>query len=343
LYVKGWGWGCRCETCDRPSHANDLGCDRVYKQRGTGGMSSLLFTFNNKQPLTRNSTAEERIAALLNGVSDVTVVGNGPISEVDRKAIAASKFVIRFNDCNFLRDGEKTSLRVMRHPSQPPKVHINAPIWHVSPRYSAMWDNSITTLNYEAQMGARNDASENARIFPNCNCGPSCLEKSATAGASTGAVALSVLEGIPQVKRINVFGMNWRGSSYLHVDFMNTSLVKGCLSKGHFHQTASSAYGSEQPASVILMIIIGSVVGGFLLLYGFTELVWRGRASGACDACGPVVHLEDDVLMKGDESSEEEEDEEDDEEEALAPLKASTDVVVAVQRMRRLVAERDDM
>ena len=68
--------------------------------------------------------------------------------------------------------------------------------------------------------------------------------------------------------------------------------------------------------------------------------MWRGRASGACDACGPVVHMDDDVLMKGDEASEEEE--EDDDEEALEPLKASASVVVAVQRMRRLVAERDD-
>lgn len=299
---------------------------------------SLVFTFKNaNHPTSNSATTAQRIAALLDGVSDVAVVGNGPISEVDRQNIAKSKFVIRFNDCNFLREGEKTSLRVMRHPSDPPKIHVNSPIWHVSPRASPMWaDDGILTLEYEPQFGPRNDLKESHRIFPSCNCGPSCYARGATAGASTGAIALSVLEEMPEVKRINVFGMNWMGADY-HIDFKNTSLVRGCCSKCHFHQTASNAYGSEQPLGVILLIIVGSVVGGFLLLYGLTELVWRGRASGAFDACGPV-HFADDELMKGDATSEEDE-ESDDGGEVLAPPRAETGVAIAIRRMKRVAQE----
>lgn len=270
-------------------------------------MSSLVFTFDAHKKIKPNTTTEQRIAALLNGVSEVAVVGNGPISEVDRQEIAKHGFIIRFNDANFLRAGEKTSLHVIRHPSNPSKVAIDAPIWHVSPRLSPMWASGIATLNYESQMGARNDAPPNSRIFTACNCGPSCFENSNTAwaGASTGAAALSVLHGMPEVKKINVYGMNWNGPTY-HIDFENTSLVKGCCTTCQFHETASSAYGSEQPAGVILLIIIGSVVGGVLFLYTCAELVWRGGRSGACDACNPVLHFEDDELMKGDESSDDE-------------------------------------
>ena len=301
--------------------------------------ASMLFTFADKKRPRSNSTAEERIAALLNGVSEVAVVGNGPISQLDRNSIAKHKFIVRFNDMNNLEPGEKTTLRVMRHPSDPPKVHVDAPIWHVGPMMSPLWSDQITTLGYEHQDGARNDAPETNRIFPHCNCGLSCLEnkKDAWAGASTGAIALSVLDGMPEVKKINVYGMNWAGESY-HIDFQNRSLVKGCCTTCTFHQTASSAYGSEMAASTILLIIIGSVVGGFLLWYGLGELVWRGRVSGACDGCGPVVRLGDDELMKGDLTSDEEETESD-EEDSLEPMRAAAGAVVAVQRMSRLASE----
>lgn len=299
----------------------------------------MLFTFADKKKPRPNSTAEERIAALLNGVSEIAVVGNGPISQLDRASIAKHKFIVRFNDMNNLKPGEKTTLRAMRHPSDPPKVHVDAPIWHIGPMMNPLWSDQITTLGYEHQYGARNDAPQTSRIFPHCNCGLSCIEnkKDAWAGASTGAVALSVLEGIPDVKKINVYGMNWAGESY-HIDFQNRSLVKACCTTCTFHQTASSAYGSEMAASTILLIIIGSVVGGFLLLYGLGELVWRGRVSGACDGCGPVVRLGDDELMKGDLTSDEEETESD-EEDGLKPMRAAVGGVVAVQRMSRLASE----
>lgn len=300
----------------------------------------MVFTLADRKKPRSNATTEERIAALLNGESEIAVVGNGPISQLDRNSIATHKFVVRFNDMNNLRRGETTTLRVMRHPSAPPKVHVDAPIWHVGPMMSPLWSDQITTLGYEFHLGARNEAPPTSRIFPHCNCGPSCLEnkKSAWAGASTGAVALSVLEGMPEVKKMNVYGMNWAGESY-HIDFQNRTLVKSCCTTCRFHQTSSSAYGSEMAASTILLIIIGSVVGGFLLLYGLGELVWHGRVSGVFDGCGPVpvVRLGDDELMKGDLTSDD--DTESDEEDSLEPMRAATGAVVAVQRMSRFASE----
>ena len=118
----------------------------------------------------------------------------------------------------------------------------------------------VFTPVYEPQYGSDNQLPRNSRIFPNCNCGDSCLERGRFAGPSTGAVALSQLQQIPDVSTIRVFGMNWNGDADVHIDFANRTLVHGCCTKCIFYRTASNRYGSEIAATTVGVFSVGGVV-----------------------------------------------------------------------------------
>ena len=192
----------------------------------------------------------------------VAVVGNGPISFWDRDEIEDSHVVVRFNDCNFLKPNERTTLRVVRHPSaRAPSVPVHAPVWHIA--YNSRFvhnDAAVFTPVYEAQYGGDNELPSSARIFPSCHCGDSCLQRGRFAGPSTGAVALSQLQQLDEVSKIKVFGMNWNGDANVHIDFANRSLVSGCCTKCEFHTTSSNLYGTEIAGATLGVFSIGGVI-----------------------------------------------------------------------------------
>ena len=207
---------------------------------------------------------EARTRALLEEIlgtsRSISVVGNGPISEEDRAEIAKSTSVLRFNDANNYRDGEKTTLRVVRHPSWFMLQHIGAPLWHVAPTTDLVPSNArLFTPVYESQHGHHNLISAGARIFPSCNCGPSCLQASTWAGPSTGAVALSVLQELPTIERIEEYGFNGNGDAKMHIDIANKTLLSGCCTKCTFHPTSSSSYGQNLLAPGVGAVSIGAV------------------------------------------------------------------------------------
>jgi hypothetical protein len=207
---------------------------------------------------------EARTRALLEEIlgtsRSISVVGNGPISEEDRAEIAKSTSVLRFNDMNSRRFGEKTSLRVVRHPSWITFQHTDAPLWHVAPTTQLVpSDAQLFTPVYESQHGHHNLIGAGARIFPSCNCGPSCLQASTWAGPSTGAVALSVLQELPTIERIEVYGFNGNGNADMHIDFANKTLLSGCCTKCTFHPTSSSSYGQNLLATGVGAASIGAV------------------------------------------------------------------------------------
>ena len=177
----------------------------------------------------------------------MAVVGNGPLSEGNRVAIARRAEVVRFNDARSWRPGERTTQLVVRHPSAfPPPVGCCAGValWHVGVDAT---DNA--TLVYERGYGARNAADATARLFPNCTSCPWCYHNRTYAGPSTGAVVLSVLQSRADVRRMDVFGMNWNGDAQMHVDFAVRSLVRRCCTKCVVHPTSSEAY-SESVATL---------------------------------------------------------------------------------------------
>lgn len=192
---------------------------------------------------------------------DVAVVGNGPISHADRHAISKASRVVRFNDVNNFWEGEKTTLRVVRHPSWFTLKHVGAPKWHVAPTdHLAPSDALLFTAVYERQHHGDNILDADARIFPSCACGDSCLQAATWAGPSTGAIALSALQELENVERIDVYGMNWNGNSDMHVDFANRTIVPTCCTKCDIHPTVGNGYGAAFFATSVGMLSIGAAV-----------------------------------------------------------------------------------
>jgi len=206
----------------------------------------------------------------------VAVVGNGPISEGDRRTIEAHGVVVRFNDANYLRAGEKTTLRVVREPTAlSPKVSIDAPIWSISPVESFVPNTAkLATPVYESQYGGDNWISSNSVIFPSCSTCESCAQSGTFAGPSTGAAAISELNELDEIAKINVFGMNWAGAARIHIDFENKTLVHNCCQKCVFHHTQSSYYGTGLSVLGLLLVVFG----GAALLSCMTGLVLETTA-----------------------------------------------------------------
>ena len=215
-----------------------------------------------------------RVTGIHTGPMIVAVVGNGPLHEYDRVAIDNANAVIRFNDMNYLRNGEKTTLRVVRKPSAvPPKVRVDVPIWYIAPTKSMVPSGApVFTPVYERQYGGDNDLPSDARIFSGCGCGDSCLQRGTFAGPSTGAVALSQLQQLDAIGAVNIYGMNWAGRSDIHIDFRNSSLVPSCCIKCTVHPTYGNYYGTGLTAAAVSTIILGGgYVGGVLIS------AWIGR------------------------------------------------------------------
>lgn len=61
-------------------------------------------------------------------------------------------------------------------------------------------------------------------------------------GPSTGAAVIDALEHLDAVKQIEVYGMNWTGHAWVHVDFKDPTLVQECCSKCNIHDTKGNAY-----------------------------------------------------------------------------------------------------
>jgi predicted membrane protein len=192
----------------------------------------------------------------------IAVVGNGPTSWAQKTEINEHKLIVRFNDANFMESTDRTTLHVVRKPSAlSPKYAIHAPKWYVAPVASMVPNGALFTPTYEQQYGSRNAAGSDSAVFPGCNCGRSCLQSGTFAGASTGAVALSQLQQLPEVGIINVYGMNWQGSTSMHIDFKNSSIVRSCCTKCAFHATTSNYYGTGLTVvAVLFLVLMGAAV-----------------------------------------------------------------------------------
>jgi hypothetical protein len=189
----------------------------------------------------------------------VAVVGNGPLFNEDRLSIDKHDIVIRFNDVNYMNYGEKITLHVVREPtSVAPKIQIQASIWSISPVESFVgMESALSTPVYERQYGKDNWASPDAAIFPSCGACASCAQSGSFAGPSTGAVALSELNELDEIKTIDVYGMNWNGPPKVHIDFANNTLVHDCCQKCVFNHTSSDYYGTGLTVIGLVLVAFG--------------------------------------------------------------------------------------
>lgn len=184
----------------------------------------------------------------------MTVVGNAELSDADRELIRRSSNVIRFNDMNYLRLGEKTTTHVIRFPSAShSRVKINAVDFYIVPCVSYL---PRPHTNFSVMCETGYDCckiNRTGRVFPSCHsCGHRCLYNETYAGPSTGAIVLSMLQESDAIDTIVVLGMNWMGSPLVHIDFKHRGIVKECCSKCVIHRTKNSLYGNEIPAFLLL-------------------------------------------------------------------------------------------
>ena len=195
-------------------------------------------------------TAASKTARATRPPRSTAVVGNGPLSASDRTAIEQYAEVVRLNDATSCRPGERTTRLVIRHPSAwaaPASCVANVPVEYVAvvPDAPALPAHANVTWVYEPQYGARSRAPADARIFARCARCPMCYHNRTFAGPSTGAVVLSALQERADVRRIDVYGMNWHGNRRMHGDFADRTLVRRCCTKCVVHPTASQWYKAQ--------------------------------------------------------------------------------------------------
>lgn len=199
---------------------------------------------------------------------NIAVVGNGPLSEDDRARINGSGYdcVVRFNDRKNLREGEPTTVHVVRDLPHAPsgiwglfgggardvpglvpheKVFVQ-PVTTQPGAICSLFEHATSLppilVHERSTRGGTHAPPE--RIFPACEkCGSvyECDTSASRFGPSTGAAILNVLNAAPATTRIDVFGMNWRGGDH-HLDFQQPTLVSDCCDKCVIHPTASENY-----------------------------------------------------------------------------------------------------
>ena len=182
--------------------------------------------------------------------SNITVVGNGPLSSQDRAEIESSDCVLRFNDMKNKREEEKTDIHVIRFPSAGGIDKMSIPFIPVIEKESdrALFQKSTRPILSELQVFIenvkKNSIDPNLSVFPGCRkCDEknACKHSSALLGPSTGALVISELEQDKSVSKIHVYGMNWNAGDW-HIDFKDPTLVPECCTKCVIHPTHTNKY-----------------------------------------------------------------------------------------------------
>lgn len=250
------------------------------------------------RPKYTNGSPLSFFRADADGTYSVVVVGNGPLHESDRIAINRSKNVVRFNDMNYWRAGEKVSLRVVHYPfAKPPQTNCSAPVWGLAPSpvdlpesvalYTwtyepALTHASINMVGYALFPKAQvlEPWQELVEYFEGCDgCGLKCHSNQTSSGPSAGAVTLSELHAIQEIRHIDVYGMNWNGGLE-HVDFKYPDTVSTCCTRCTIHPTPTLRYGDQSlhfTEKVRNLVVTGSasgiglVVGGVIAFLALTH------------------------------------------------------------------------
>lgn len=194
----------------------------------------------------------------------VIVVGNGHLSEVNRYAIqdrSISDIVIRFNDMNSWRYGERVDVHVTRlQGGLSPVLPYDAEEWYVTVDPSSAPPRAALVLGvYESSRGPQNTVSSTMRLFSRCNPCPHCAHNWTLLGPSTGAIVLSYLQEDSLVHSIDIFGMNWNGD-LPHNDFLDHDIVRRCCLKCTVHVTPDGNYGADWNPIYSMVVCVGVII-----------------------------------------------------------------------------------
>lgn len=210
----------------------------------------LLYFFIFNKSMKENFTSEPSVA----------IVGNGPITDIDRKLINKFDIVYRFNDCKNMEKGDKLTHLVVRQNGLKDKVHgLN---------YNYIPMNETNNLIF---IGTRNDLFNNIKKNNNnksCKMleiyEPSiCLNENTTCnlsknnkikfnnqlikqnnsywGPSTGFIMISDLTN--KYKNLHIFGMNWNFTEKMkHNGKWEKNIINNMCQKCNIHPTAYNNY-----------------------------------------------------------------------------------------------------
>ena len=176
-------------------------------------------------------------------LKNITVVGNGPISENDRQKINDGKCVLRFNDMKNKRQGDKVSFVAVRdnmynHVSTDvPLLPIITDFNRSLPKTNLIIDPPVVA--HEPYLQNQNNKIDDRMLFSECK--ESKHHSETIHGPSSGALVLDYLNSDPRIEYIHVYGMNWNAGKF-HVDFKYPGLVKTCCDKCVFHDTNGASY-----------------------------------------------------------------------------------------------------
>ena len=187
---------------------------------------------------------------------EVCLVGNGPLSEEDRMKINNCKQIIRFNTVKNFKEGERIDIHAVRFHSDfflrdvqilpdVPKLIIFTNEKQVQKYSEQLKKYKLLTpiFAYEPQLSDDTSYMKEQSIFNRCHLCLSneCRYSNTDAGVSTGTIVINHLESLHNIKKIDVFGMNWNGGDW-HLDFANPEIVPTCCRKCTIHKTATKNY-----------------------------------------------------------------------------------------------------
>lgn len=171
----------------------------------------------------------------------VTVVGNGPLSDDQRKSINESDCVVRFNDMKNRRFGDKTDVLALRENVLHLAQEEDVPILPILSRKDNLQkvDNFLSPIVIFEPQFKDDNILKDATLFENCSFARTHSE--AYHGPSSGAAVIDFLEKNDYCESIHIYGMNWN-SKIDHIDFKHDTLVKDCCTKCVLHPTHDRSY-----------------------------------------------------------------------------------------------------
>lgn len=201
-----------------------------------GNIASFIVAPFLKADLPKNYTTKSR------KYGKVCIVGNGPISEENRRFIASRECdtVVRFNDMKNRTGNERVDVHVQRE-WKDTQEYAGSDIAAGAPKYLVGMHAAVDAVGSDTAIPTR--GMYGFQSFPTCSKRSGAVDKH----PSTGTIVLSVLELDPSVERMDVFGMNWKFEKEQGHDGVGEgTLVQNCCTKCNFHPTPTQTYMPDE-------------------------------------------------------------------------------------------------
>ena len=210
-------------------------------------------------------------------VGEMCVVGNGPLTDLEREHIRNCHKIVRFNDTKNRLPFERCDIHIMRQHHMHHSVTDNYPASYHDGSSSVILvgknalstevlsDYVIERLTYQepfdsTEYTALGTPMEKFDVFPNCNT--TRIAKSTlnniSSHPSLGSIALSVLDAMESVKTLHVYGMNF--------SFLNSHTKKEkdvlhqCCSKCIIHETEKTRYLPIEDLNIFTILLLTIVL-----------------------------------------------------------------------------------